>query len=947
MEGGEKLRLFQKGLSGIETWLNNQTNHARMIKIQSPASPSCVLKPTLLNFCHKNLRAALPVVFSLMLLGVQAMAAKMPVVSWKQDVAGVTFTLNPGTLRLNVCNDRIIRVIYSPEATIPPLQDYSQIKKWEPVDFSVKENSENVEIKTRSLTAFVNRSSGAVSFRDPSGKEILSEPPDGGKAMTPTEVNKENTFQTEQTFATASDEYLYGMGQYQDGIWNWRGMPLELRQQNTQVVVPLLVSNRGYGILWNNAACSFLNPCDTEIPLTAETTVTDSNLPKATEDLQGAKQTVSGTKAAATATPKPTPPALAIHNGSFTAKEAGDYVFFASSGDRRKELSIQVDGKTVAGVVNMWTPYAITGVCNLPAGKSVPVVVRGGGNGVKLAARLKQDDRTVFRSLMGDAIDYTVFYGPSLDSVISGYRTATGDAPLLPKWAYGFWQCRERYNTQQELVDAAAGYRSRSLPVDLIVQDWFYWGRYGWGAYQMDESRYPDPKAMIKAVHDLNMHYMISVWPNPSGIAAEALHKINGFVGGGKSGVYDATNPEARKVRWNLLNDAFFSIGTDAWWQDAAEPLDDGNGLSNKTVFLGSGNRLHNVFPLFHSECIYEGQRAANPEKRVCNLTRSAYPGQQRYATVVWSGDVAGNWETFRRQIPAGLNICLAGIPYWTTDCGGFFRPSHQFESKDYNELQARWFEWSTFCPILRIHGYMTKTEIWNWLPETQKILAAYDRLRYRMLPYNYSVAWQVTSAASTIMRALPMDFPNDPAVLPISDEYCFGPSILVAPVTEPKADHRPVYLPAGCEWVDFWSGARSEGGTTLNAPAPTGQIPLFIKAGSILPLGPDLQWAGEKPADPVEIRVYTGSDGSFTLYEDEGDSYRYEKGAYATIPISWNEKDQSLTIGERKGSFKGMLASRTFHVVWTAAGHGTGIELSKPDQTVSYEGKALSVKKP
>ena len=289
-------------------------------------------------------------------------------------------------------------------------------------------------------------------------------------------------------------------------------------------------------------------------------------------------------------------------------------------------------------------------------------------------------------------------------------------------------------------------------------------GQIRWGAYQMDESRYPDPKAIIKAVHDLNMHYMISVWPNPSGSAAEALHKINGFVGGGKSGVYDATNPEARKVRWNLLNDAFFSIGTDAWWQDAAEPLDDGNGLNNKTVFLGSGNRLHNVFPLFHSECIYEGQRAANPEKRVCNLTRSAYPGQQRYATVVWSGDVAGNWETFRRQIPAGLNICLAGIPYWTTDCGGFFRPSHQFESKDYNELQARWFEWSTFCPILRIHGYMTKTEIWNWFLETQKILAAYDRLRYRMLPYNYSSAWQVTSAASTIMRALPMDFPNDPA---------------------------------------------------------------------------------------------------------------------------------------------------------------------------------------
>jgi alpha-D-xyloside xylohydrolase len=581
-------------------------------------------------------------------------------------------------------------------------------------------------------------------------------------------------------------------------------------------------------------------------------------------------------------------------------------------------------------------------VATLQAGVPVTLTVRGGGDRVTLGVRPRQDDRTVLRSTAAARLDYTFFYGPGLEDVIAGYRESTGAAPLLPRWAYGFWQCRERYNTQQDLLEAVEGYRSRHLPVDLIVQDWFYWGKYGWGAYQMEESRYPDPKGMIRQVHDRHMKYMISVWPNPHGKAGDGLKKAGLLVGA----VYDATNPEARKLRWQFLNEAFFSLGVDSWWQDAAEPLDDGNTLEGNSVFLGSGSLWRNAYPLFHSQGIFEGQRATDPEKRVCNLTRSGFLGQQRYGAITWSGDIAGDWITFRRQIPAGLNFCLAGIPYWTTDCGGFFRPRDQYKSADYNELQARWFQWSTFCPILRIHGYQTTTEIWNWLPDTQKILTDYDRFRYRMLPYNYSVAWQVTAAGSTIMRALPMDYSEDPAVRPISDEYSFGPAILVAPVTELKADHRDVYLPKGHDWYDFWSGERRSGGVTFRAEAPLERIPLFVKAGSILPLGPDLEWTSQKPADPIELRIYPGADGTFTLYEDEGDSYRYEHGVHATIPISWNEKAQKLTIGKREGSFPGMLAKRTFHVVWVNGEQGVGMEAAKPDRTLAYDGEPISVKR-
>jgi alpha-D-xyloside xylohydrolase len=354
---------------------------------------------------------------------------------------------------------------------------------------------------------------------------------------------------------------------------------------------------------------------------------------------------------------------------------------------------------------------------------------------------------------------------------------------------------------------------------------------------------------------------------------------------------------------------------------------------------------MRNSYALFASEATYEGQRRTDSNKRVVILSRGAYLGQQRYAAAAWSGDVSGDWLTFARQIRGGLNFSVTGLPYWTTDTGGFFHPPDQYKSPNYNELLTRWFECSTFCPILRIHGSGTATEMWNWLPATQTNLIAFDELRYRMLPYNYSVAWKITSQSYTPMRALVMDFPGDKNILPIADEYMFGPAFLACPVTTPQATNREVYLPAGPSWVDFWTGETLAGGKTISANAPVSIMPLYVRAGSIVPFGPVLQYAAEKPEDPIELRVYRGADGKFALYEDEGDNYNYEKGKYATIPFEWNEAKQTLTIGKRSGNFKGMLKERTFQVVFVAPIHGAGAASEeKPDVVIHYTGKSIVV---
>lgn len=849
-----------------------------------------------------------------------------PVRSVAKDSGGVTLQMTPGVMRLQVCTDRIVRVRYAPTGELPKAEEFVVTRAWKAVPFKVDDAAQAVTLATNQIRVVVNKATGAVAFFDKAGKALLRETAGGGKSFTPAVVNHENTFSVQQSFESPSGEALYGMGQFQDGLWDWHGIPLELRQTNTHVSVPMLVSSQGYGLLWDNASLTHFNPIDEQISLDGSTVKKDDGGPEATEDL--AKQPVTA------ATP-------GTKTGTFTTGKAGEYVFLVQNGNRRADLALLLDGRQIGGVTNLWTPYSISAKATLEANKTYNVAVRGGGGNTRLSARALEN-ATTFRSQVGEAIDYTFFYGPELDDVIGGYRLATGAAPMWPKWAYGFWQCRERYSSQQQILDTVAEFRRRQIPVDLLVQDWQYWGPHGWGAYEWDTSKYPEPAKMIQGMHDQNVKFMISVWHNPQGTALQEQNTNGGMVGEW----IDVFNPKAREVRWRTLNNAFFSIGTDAWWNDATEPGDPGEGLTGKQTALGSGDRLRNAYPLFAAQGVYEGQRSTTEQKRVVNLTRSAYLGMQRYGAAAWSGDINSDWETFRRQIPAGLNFSLTGIPYWTTDTGGFFRPRNQYAGEDFNQLLTRWFQWSTFCPITRIHGYQSETEMWKYLPETQKNLLAYDQLRYRMLPYNYSVAWRVSDAGYSFLRALPMDFRADLKTLGISDQYMFGPAFLVAPVTQPNATSRPVYLPGGTQWINFWSGEVQNGGKTVPTAAPLQTLPLWVRAGSIVPLGPVLQYASEKAADPIELRIYPGADGTFTLYEDEGDNYNYEKGVRSTIPISWNDKARSLTIGARQGSFPGMVQNRQFRVVLVSPGHGVGGEAEpNADASTAYSGKAVTVR--
>lgn len=596
-----------------------------------------------------------------------------------------------------------------------------------------------------------------------------------------------------------------------------------------------------------------------------------------------------------------------------------------------------------------------------PTESAVPVLLSSRGYGIfwdnpaitDVDAGKSVPDDLIWTSEAADTIDYYFMFGPELDDVIADYRNLTGAAPMFGKWAWGFWQCRERYTSQEQLLDVAGWYRGHHVPLDGIIQDWQYWSPHPWGSHQFDTNRYPDPAELMRQLHAENVHAIISVWPK---FDAESPNADELRAAGGlysqiisynypkvESQWYDAFSPVARKIYWHQISTELFSYGFDGWWLDASEPEFNnpwGEFRDFKTA-AGPGAKVFNAYPLMHTTGIYAGQRAENPEKRIFILTRSAYAGQQRNAAVTWSGDIQGNWDVFAKQIPAGLNFSASGIPYWNTDTGGFWGGDPAKPA--YTELFTRWFQFSSFCPMFRVHGTDKPKEIWRFDDATQKILIAYDQLRYHLLPYIYSVSWKVTSDGYTMMRPLVMDFRGDANVFNIPDQYLFGPALMVSPVTKPGATTRAVYLPTGTGWVDFWTGENYSGGQTIEAAAPIETLPLFVRAGSILPYGPAIEYAMETN-DPVELRIYRGADGAFALYEDEGDNYNYEKGKCAIIPITWNESSHTLKIGKRVGKFPGMLKERTFRIVWVSSGHGTGVaSTSMPDLVVTYNGSACS----
>lgn len=577
---------------------------------------------------------------------------------------------------------------------------------------------------------------------------------------------------------------------------------------------------------------------------------------------------------------------------------------------------------------------------------------------------------TSFESL-GDGADYYFMYGGNGDGVIARMRELTGQAPMLPLWTYGYWQSRERYKTQQELVGVVEKYRSIGVPLDGIIQDWQYWGRDSvWNAMSFDSKTYPDPQGMTDKIHAMNAHLMIVAWPGFGPLTKQYKElsakkmMIDFDTWPPKSGAkpYDPYNPTARDIYWDYLNKGVFSFNTDAWWLDSSEPdhINVKEADFDQPTYLGSYRSVVNAFPLEHVGGVYDHQRATTSDKRVCILTRSAFAGQQRYGANSWSGDIVAGWETLQKQIPAALNFSSCGIPYWNADIGGFFLWNYggekALENNAYRELYVRWVQFGAFTPMMRSHGTDAPKEIFRFGKRGDRDFDAiekYINLRYSLLPYLYSTAWNVTNNAGSIMRPLFFDFVNDKAVLGINDEYLFGKSILVAPVVNPmyvssqdgkgaedysQAKSRKVYFPAGSQWFDFWTGEKLDGGQSLDKTAPIDILPLYIKAGSVIPFGPKVQYATEKKWDNLEIRIYPGADGEFVLYEDENDNYNYEKGAYSTISFRWNDKSRVLTISERNGYFPGILEKRIFNL---------RLIDSKTDmkKRITYSGKQIRIK--
>ncbi|HEX9710288.1 MAG TPA: TIM-barrel domain-containing protein, partial [Candidatus Thermoplasmatota archaeon] len=555
----------------------------------------------------------------------------------------------------------------------------------------------------------------------------------------------------------------------------------------------------------------------------------------------------------------------------------------------------------------------------------------------------------------------------SLDGVVAGYRELTGRAPLLPKWAYGYWQSRERYHTQEQLLDVLRELRRRRFPVDVIVQDWRYWRDKQWGSHEFDPTRFPDPNGMVDEAHRQNARVPISVWAKfDVGTANFEAMKQGGFLYpytldrgikdwlGHEFTFYDAFNAEGRKLFWAQIREALFTRGFDGWWLDANEPnlIDDPTPeeqaqIMNPTA-MGPGMRVLSAYPLVHNGGIYQELRNAAPDRRVAILSRSAWAGTQRHASIAWSGDTVGRWEVLRAQVPAGLSFCLSGLPYWSHDVGGFSvdYPGGN-KNEEFRELFTRWFQFGAFTPVFRAHGQTTEREPWFFGDEghpAYKTLLAFTELRYRLLPYIYSVASRVTHEHDTMMRALVMDFPADRKARDVNDQYLFGPAILVSPVMHQGARARSVYLPAG-RWYDFWSGEALEGGRTVDVDAPFERLPLHLCAGSIVPLGPPRQHVFDGPEDPVTLMVYAGHDGSFALYEDDGLTNAYESGAWARIPITWTDARRTVTLGARTGRFAGAPKTRRFEVVVVDPAHPIGYGASTATRGVTYDGRTARLR--
>ncbi|QUD88272.1 TIM-barrel domain-containing protein [Phenylobacterium montanum] len=864
--------------------------------------------------------------------------------------------------------------------------------------FTVSETGGEVVIRADKATAEVSLATGQVRFRDAAGKLVLAGKDAG--AFTPETIEGQGFYKVSQEFNPDTDEAFYGLGQHQNGQMNYNGQDVELSQYNRDVAVPFLVSSRGYGLLWdNNSISRFGDPVPYALAsrdlkiwdaegkpggFTARYALNgDVKLTRTEADInfQHLKDQPNWPKVVADAAGAPAPGATVVWEGEVEPAVGGNQKFqLYSSG----YVKLYVDGKLALDRWRQnWNPWFHDFDAPMVAGSRHRIRLEWTPDSTSYIALLHDNplpdpDRHSLwlTSEVGKAIDYYFVGSDSIDGAIAGYRRLTGKAVMLPKWAYGFWQSRQRYEDVAQLLDVVKEYRKRDLPLDNIVMDWRYWRDPEWGSHKFDPTRFPDPKAMIDQIHDLNAHFMISIWPkfypttdNYKELDAKGhiYHRnveqgARDWVGPGYlNSFYDPYSKEARDIYWRQVRDNLKVLGVDAWWMDASEPDMHSNlDIPERTLrmgptALGPGAEYFNSYALMHTKSVFDGERAESPDKRSFILTRSGFGGLQRNGAAVWSGDVVARWQDLADQISAGVNFSMSGIPNWTTDIGGF-SVEHRYEKPnaadldEWRELNLRWFQFGAFSPLFRSHGEFPYREIYNLAPEGSEVydsLAWYDRLRYRLMPYTYTLAADTWQADSTIMRGLVMDFPADLKARDVNDEYLYGRELLVAPVHEYKARSRAVYLPAGTAWYDLYSGARHEGGQTIDASAPLSRMPLFVRAGAILPVGPVMDYVGQKPEAPITLYVYAGADGAFSLYEDDGLSNDYAKGAFARIPIAYDDKVGTLTIGARQGRYPGMLESRVFNIRWITPGAPKPLDFdSAPDRSVTYAGQPVTVRR-
>jgi len=925
--------------------------------------------------------------------------------TFQKNPDGIIISLKPTsaeaarTIRLQVVNNDVIHVTASPSNSLSDEQSliaaYTETKKdgWQAI-----QQNDNLVLQTATIKAVVSLKTGEIKFTDLKGNIILQEKQGGGKTFKPIEVDGYSGYTFRQVFESPADEAFYGLGQHQSDEFNYKGKNEELFQYNTKVSIPFIVSNKNYGILWDNYSLSrFGDPREyanlnqfklfdkdgKEGGLTATYMINKNpknvfvERQESTVDYENI-QTIKNL-------PKdfPLTNAAVTWNGEIQPNESGIFRFILYYAGYVKvylndSLIVPERWRTA------WNPNSYKFSANLSSDKKHKLRIEWLPDGAVSYIGLKalspvsdeEQNRLSFWSEMGKQLDYYFIRGNSPDQVISGYRTVTGKAQIMPKWAMGFWQSRERYKTQDEIVNTLKEFRRRQIPIDNIVLDWNYWPEIAWGSHEFDKSRFHDPKGMVDSIHAQNAHIMISVWPkfyqttehfkefeSKGWMYMQAIKdSIKDWVGPGYVGsFYDAYSADARKLFWKQMKEHLYSLGIDAWWMDASEPnvrdctdMPYRKKLCGPTA-LGPSTEYFNAYALMNAEAIYDGQRGTDNNKRVFLLTRSGFSGLQRYSTATWSGDIATRWEDMKAQISAGINFSISGVPYWTMDNGGFCVEKRYEKAKEgsedreeWRELNVRWHQFGAFVPLFRTHGQFPYRELWNIAPETHpayKTMLYYTQLRYRLMPYIYTLAGMSHFNDYTIMRPLMMDFGNDKNVLNISNQYMFGNDLMICPVYQYKARKREVYFPEGAGWYNLYDGKFIAGGQKQTVEAPYERMPIYVAAGSVLPIGKIVQNTSQAQND-LTIFIYAGKNGTFSLYEDENLNYNYEKGKYSTIDFNYNDKSKTLSISDRNGSFNGMTKVRNFRIVLVNQKDSHGIDQTeKTSKLVHYVGKKIGIK--